>query len=85
MPLAPQLTIHAFEKWTIDFVGPINSPGKRTRAQYIITATEYLTRWVEARAVTDCGAATAAWFIFDDIITIFGCPKILMSDQDTLH
>jgi transposase InsO family protein len=83
MPLAPQLTLQAFEKWAIDFVGPINPPRRRTRARYIITATEYLTRWEEAREVKDCSATTAMQFIFEDIITRFGCPKILMSDQGT--
>jgi hypothetical protein len=81
IPLAPQLTLQAFEKWAIDFVGPINPLGKRTGARYIITITEYLTRWAEAREVKDCSEATASCFIFDDIITRFGCPKILMSDQ----
>jgi transposase InsO family protein len=42
-----------------------------------------LTRWAEAREVKDCSANTTACFIFDDIITKFGCPKILMSDKGT--
>jgi transposase InsO family protein len=42
-----------------------------------------LTRWAEARSVKDYSATTTTHFIFDDIITRFGCPKILMSDQGT--
>jgi transposase InsO family protein len=42
-----------------------------------------LTIWVEAREVKECSATTATCFIFDDIITSFGCPNILMSDQGT--
>jgi transposase InsO family protein len=83
IPLAPQLTLQAFEKWDIHFVGPINPLGKHTGARYIITTTKYLTRWAEGRAVKDCSETTAVCFIFDDIITRFGCPKILMSDQGT--
>jgi hypothetical protein len=77
------MTLQAFEKWAIDFVGRINPPRKRTGARYIIIATEYLTRWAKARTVKDCSATTTARFIFDDIITRFGCPKVLMSDQGT--
>jgi transposase InsO family protein len=77
------MTLQAFEKWAIDFVGPINPPGKPTRARYIINAIEYLTKWVEARVVKGCSETTTVCFIFDEIITRFGCPKILMSDQGT--
>jgi hypothetical protein len=42
-----------------------------------------LTKWAEARVVKDCSASISVRFIFDDIITKFGCPKILMSDQGT--
>jgi transposase InsO family protein len=64
-------------------MGPINPLGKHTGARYIITATDYLNTWAKARAVKDCSATTTACFIFDDIITRFGCQKILMSDQGT--
>ena len=77
------MNLQTFEKWAIDFVGPINPPGKRTGARYIITAIEYLTRWVKARAIKDCSATTNVCFIFNDIITRFGFPNILMSDQGT--
>jgi hypothetical protein len=77
------MTLQAFEKWAIDFVGPINPPGKCTGERYIITLTEYMTRWEKARAVKDYSADTVVQFIFDDIITIFDFPKVLMSDQGT--
>ena len=65
----------------MDFLGPINPPTKRTGARYIITATDYMTRWAEAAPVVDCTIVTAAKFIFENIMTRFGCPEILMSDQ----
>ena len=80
MPLKPQVTLQAFDKWSIDFVGPINPPGKRTGSRYIITSTDYLNRWADAKPVKDYSATTSAQFIFENILTRFGCPRILMSD-----
>jgi hypothetical protein len=37
MSLQPQVTLQAFDKWAIDFVGPINPPAKRTGERYKIT------------------------------------------------
>ena len=81
MPLKPLVTLQAFDKWAIDFVGPINPLGKQTGARYIITAIDYLSRWVKAALVKDCSATTIVQFIFENILTKFGCPRILMSDQ----
>ena len=83
MPLQPQVALQDFEKWAIDFIGPINPPGKKIGVCYIITATDYVTRWAEAQAVKDCTVDTAAHFIFEQILTRFGYPKILMSNRGT--
>eukprot|EP00253_Pinus_taeda_P031345 PITA_31345 len=82
MSLNPQMTLQPFEKWAVDFVGPIKPKGK-TGARYIIIATEYLTRWVEAQPVKDCTAATTAKFLFENMLTQFRCRKILMNDRGT--
>eukprot|EP00253_Pinus_taeda_P018473 PITA_18473 len=74
--------LQPFEKWAIDFVGPIK-PQRKMGVRYIITATEYLTHWAEAQPVKDCTAAMTMKFLFEHVLTRFGCPKILMSDRGT--
>jgi len=82
MLLNPQMTLQPFEKWAIDFIGPITPQGKMG-VHYIITAIEFLTWWTEAQLVKDCTTATMTKFLFENVLTWFGCPKILMSDRGT--
>jgi len=79
MPLIPQVTLKVFDKWVLDFVGPINPLAKRSGERYIITMTEYLTRWIEAIVVKDYITETAMHFLFEKVVTIFGCPRVMMS------
>ena len=49
MPLHPYVDLEPFDKWGMDFVGPIDPPsGKR---KYIIVCTDYLTKWAETKAM----------------------------------
>ena len=70
-----------FEIWAIDFIGPFLIPAKRTGARYIITTVEYVTKCVEVEPVNTCSSEIAAKFIYKNIITRFGFPITLISDQ----
>jgi hypothetical protein len=80
LPLNPSLPLVPFEKWGIDYIGPVHPTSSRGM-QYIIVATEYLTKWAEAKAVKSADAKQTAIFLYKNIISRFGCPKILISDR----
>jgi hypothetical protein len=77
--LTPIKVSEPFELIGIDLIGPleITSSGNR----YIIVMTEYLTKWVEAKAIPDKKASTVAKFLHNDVIARFGTPKRILSDQ----
>ena len=47
----------------------------------IVVATEYLTKCVEAKAIKTDTAVHTATFMYENIISRFGCPKILVSNR----
>ena len=73
----------AFEKWGIDFFGPIDPPAYKTQAQYIIVATDYLTKWVETKATRHNDARTIANFLYQEVFTRYGLPIEIVSDRGT--
>ena len=73
MSLVPHVTLQAYDKWDVDFVGPINPTGKSKGVRYIITAIDYLTKWVEAARVRDYTVVIVSNFLFENVVTRFGC------------
>lgn len=83
MPMTPVLPLEPFQKWGLDFVGPIKPAGSMTKARYILVAMDYCTKWVEAKALRDNKASSVAKFLYETILTRYGCPIELVSDQGT--
>ena len=81
MPLISVNLSLTFEIWAIEFIGSFPVPTKMTGACYIITVVEYVTKWAEAEPVETCLSEVAAKFIYENIITIFGCSLTLINDQ----
>lgn len=77
--LKPMPIVPPFQRWGIDFIGrlPITQRGN----QFIITAKDYGTRWPLAKAVPNQTAKTVAEFIYAEIVTVYGCPSEIVTDQ----
>ena len=81
LPLHPVLPLEPFQKWGLDFIGPIKPAAVQSGNRYILTATDYCTKWVEAWALRDNTARSVAKCLFKDVFTRFGCPVELVSDR----
>ena len=71
-PLQPIKIEQPFQKWGIDFIGPINPPSSASH-KWIIIATDYFIYWTKAAALKDTNETTVLSF-YDDIINRFGVP-----------
>lgn len=80
MPLNPSHAKELFEWWGLDFVRPLKV-SKTQRCRYIVVATKYLTKWVEARALPDNSALSTTRFIYEQIITTYVILIQLTSDS----
>nr|GEW81705.1 reverse transcriptase domain-containing protein [Tanacetum cinerariifolium] len=69
-----------FDVWGIDFMGPFpSSKGNK----YILVAVDYLSKWVEAKALPTNDARVVVKFL-KSLFSRFGTPKAIISDRAKL-
>jgi hypothetical protein len=78
MPLNPQIVLEPFEIWALEFIGPINPPSNQKF--YIVVCTDYMNKWVEAKALHRVTEEAFINLLFKDIFIRFGVPKELVID-----
>nr|GEZ76283.1 reverse transcriptase domain-containing protein [Tanacetum cinerariifolium] len=78
----PQMFIQIceiFDVWGIDFMGPFPSS---TGNKYILVAVDYLSKWVEAKALPTNDTRVVVKFL-NSLFSRFGTPKAIISDRGT--
>ncbi|GJY66656.1 reverse transcriptase domain-containing protein [Tanacetum coccineum] len=68
-----------FDVWGINFMGPF--PSSRGN-KYILVAVDYLSKWVEAKALPTNDARVVVKFL-KSLFSRFGAPRAIISDRGT--
>jgi hypothetical protein len=80
-PLKPVAVSGPFQQWGLNFIGEIHlaSSGQH---RWIFTATNYFTKWIESIPTRSASHKVILNFL-EDIISRFGCPSRIFTDNAT--
>ena len=70
-----------FEIVAIDIMGPLTTTN--SGKSYILVVIDYYTKWIEIFALTNIQALTVAKCIFNNVISRYGTPEQIHTDQGT--
>ena len=80
LPLQPVVVEAPFQQWGLDFIGKFKD-NSSNGFLWIITATDYFTKWVEAIPTKSANEKVIMDFLEDRIITRFGVPSKIVTDN----
>ena len=72
-----------FKGWAMDLIGKIHPPSSK-RHTFIIVATNYFNKWVEAHPLVNVTQTNVIRFIKTQIIHYFRVPETITTDQDSM-
>ena len=75
----PIIRTKPFQLIGMDFYGPL--PDTVNGNKYILTMIDVFTRWPIAVAVPDRKSSTVARAIYEQLISVHGCPKAILTDR----
>ncbi|CAL2270793.1 unnamed protein product [Prunus armeniaca] len=78
-PMNPIVKAWPFKGWAMDVIGQIH-PKSSKGHKYILVATDFFTKWVEAVPLKQVTQVEVIEFIEKNIIHRFGLPESIMTD-----
>ena len=72
-----------FRGWGIDLIGQIYPPSSKNH-KFILVATDYFTKWVEAIPLKTVTSKEMIEFVKEHIVYRFGIPQTITTDQGTM-
>jgi len=82
-PLHPIVKPWPFRGWGMDMIGQINPPTSKGH-KWILVATDYFTKWVEAVPMKNVTAKDMVNFIKKHIVYHFSIPQTITTDQGSV-
>ena len=70
----------SFQQWGLDFIGEIRPPSS-AQHKWILTATDYFTKWIEAIPSRQATDTVIISFLENNILSRFGCPQKIITDN----
>lgn len=80
LPLKPVEVSASFQQWGLDFIGE-NHPTSLGQHKWILTTTDYFTKWIDAIPTRQATDAIIIQFLENNILSRFGCPNKMITDN----